>query len=85
MVADIRENVFQNVLKQSPTYFETLQSGEVLSRLTSDTTLIQTLVGTSISLALRSSVMALGGIAMMLATSAWLAGTMVLLDRKSVV
>ena len=79
VVADIRENVFQNVLKQSPTYFETLQSGEVLSRLTSDTTLIQTLVGTSISLALRSSVMALGGIAMMLATSAWLAGTMVLL------
>lgn len=79
VVADIRENVFQNVLKQSPTYFETLQSGEVLSRLTSDTTLIQTLVGTSISLALRSLVMALGGIAMMLATSAWLAGTMVML------
>ena len=77
VVADMRERVFQNVLRQSPSYFETLQSGEVLSRLTSDTTLIQTLVGTSISLALRSSVMAIGGIGMMLATSPWLAGMMV--------
>lgn len=77
VVADMRERVFQNVLRQSPSYFETLQSGEVLSRLTSDTTLIQTLVGTSISLALRSSVMAIGGICMMLATSPWLAGMMV--------
>ena len=77
VVADMRERVFQNVLRQSPSYFETLQSGEVLSRLTSDTTLIQTLVGTSRSLALRSSVMAIGGIGMMLATSPWLAGMMV--------
>lgn len=77
VVADMRERVFQNVLRQSPSYFETLQSGEVLSRLTSDTTLIQTLVGTSISLALRSAVMAIGGIGMMLATSPWLAGMMV--------
>jgi len=77
VVADMRDRVFQNVLRQSPSYFETLQSGEVLSRLTSDTTLIQTLVGTSISLALRSSVMAIGGIGMMLATSPWLAGMMV--------
>ena len=77
VVADMRERVFKNVLRQSPSYFETLQSGEVLSRLTSDTTLIQTLVGTSISLALRSAVMAIGGIGMMLATSPWLAGMMV--------
>ncbi len=79
VVADMRERVFENVLRQNPAYFETLQSGEVLSRLTSDTTLIQTLVGTSISVALRSFVMTLGGIAMMLATSAWLAGIMVVL------
>ncbi len=79
VVADMRERVFQNVLRQNPAYFETLQSGEVLSRLTSDTTLIQTLVGSSISVALRSLVMTLGGIAMMLATSAWLAGIMVVL------
>ena len=79
VVADIREQVYDNMLKQSPAYFETLQTGEVLSRLTSDTTLIQALVGTSISVALRSGVMFLGGLIMMLATSAWLAGTMLVL------
>jgi ATP-binding cassette subfamily B protein len=79
VVADIRQRVFQNVLRQSPTYFETLQTGEVLSRLTSDTTLVQTLVGSSISIALRSAVMLLGGMTMMLITSAWLAGVMIIL------
>lgn len=79
VVADIRQRVFENVLRQSPTYFETLQTGEVLSRLTSDTTLVQTLVGSSISIALRSAVMLLGGMTMMLITSAWLAGVMIIL------
>jgi len=77
VVADIRRRVFENVLRQSPTYFETLQTGEVLSRLTSDTTLVQTLVGSSVSIALRSLVMLIGGITMMLITSAWLAGVMI--------
>jgi len=79
VVADMRQQVFDNVLRQSPAYFETLQTGEVLSRLTSDTTLVQTLVGSSISIALRSLVMLVGGIAMMLITSAWLAGLMIAL------
>ncbi len=79
VVADIRAKVFENVLRQSPAYFETLQTGEVLSRLTSDTTLIQALIGTSISVALRSGVMFIGGLIMMLATSAWLAGIMLVL------
>jgi ATP-binding cassette subfamily B protein len=79
VVADIRQRVFENVLRQSPRYFETLQTGEVLSRLTSDTTLVQTLVGSSISIALRSLVMLIGGITMMLVTSAWLAGIMIVL------
>lgn len=79
VVADIRQRVFANVLRQSPSYFETLQTGEVLSRLTSDTTLVQTLVGSSISIALRSVVMLMGGITMMLITSAWLAGMMIVL------
>jgi ATP-binding cassette subfamily B protein len=78
-VADIRQRVFENVLRQSPRYFETLQTGEVLSRLTSDTTLVQTLVGSSISIALRSLVMLIGGMTMMLVTSAWLAGVMIVL------
>ena len=79
VVADIRKRVFENVLRQSPAYFETLQTGEVLSRMTSDTTLVQTLVGSSISIALRSLVMLLGGMTMMLVTSAWLAGVMIVL------
>lgn len=79
VVADIRQRVFQNVLRQSPTYFETLQTGEVLSRLTSDTTLVQTLVGSSLSIALRSLVMLIGGMTMMLVTSTWLAGVMIIL------
>jgi ATP-binding cassette, subfamily B, bacterial len=77
VVADIRKRVFENVLRQSPAYFETLQTGEVLSRLTSDTTLVQTLVGSSVSIALRSLVMLIGGMTMMLITSAWLAGVMI--------
>jgi ATP-binding cassette subfamily B protein len=79
VVADIRKRVFENVLRQSPAYFETLQTGEVLSRMTSDTTLVQTLVGSSISIALRSLVMLLGGMTMMLVTSAWLASVMIIL------
>ena len=79
VVADIRQRVFENVLRQSPAYFETLQTGEVLSRLTSDTTLVQTLIGSSVSIALRSLVMLIGGITMMLITSAWLAGVMIAL------
>ncbi len=79
VVADIRQRVFKNVLRQSPVYFETLQTGEVLSRLTSDTTVIQTLVGSSISIALRSALMLLGGMAMMLVTSIWLATVMIVL------
>ena len=79
VVADIRQRVFKNVLRQSPVYFETLQTGEVLSRLTSDTTVIQTLVGSSISIALRSALMLVGGMTMMLVTSAWLASVMIVL------
>ena len=79
VVADIRDRVFANMLRQSPAYFETLRTGEVLSRLTSDTTLIQALIGTSVSVALRSGVMFLGALLMMLATSAWLAGIMLML------
>ena len=76
VVADLRSEVYQHVLRRPPQYFETLQTGEVLSRLTADTTLVQTLVGTSISLSLRSLVLFIGGMAMMLLTSAWLAGLM---------
>lgn len=79
VVADLRKRVYLRVLGREPSYFETLQTGEVLSRLTADTTLIQTLVGTSVSMALRSSLLLLGGVSMMLVTSPMLAGLMVLL------
>ena len=77
VVADLRRQVYSRVLLQPPAYFETLQVGEVLSRLTADTTLIQTLVGTSVSMALRSGVMFAGGVSMMLITSPVLASLMV--------
>lgn len=79
VVADLRERVYAQVLRQPPAYFETLQTGEVLSRLTADTTLVQTLVGTSVSLSLRSLVLFAGGVTMMLLTSPFLAGLMVVL------
>lgn len=79
VVADLRSQVFSAVLDRPPVYFETLRPGEVLSRLTADTTLIQALVGTSVSLTLRSAVTLLGGVTMMIFTSPALAGLMVLL------
>ncbi len=73
VVADIRKAVFDNVLGLSPQFFEVTRTGEVLSRLTADTTLIQTVVGSSISLALRNLVTLTGGLIMMFVTSLKLA------------
>jgi ATP-binding cassette subfamily B protein len=70
VTADIRSAVYSHVVRQSPEFFETTRTGEVLSRLTTDTTLIQTVVGTSISLALRNSLLFVGGLAMLFVTSA---------------
>ncbi len=70
VTSDIRSAVYAHVLKQSPVFFETTQTGEVLSRLTTDTTLIQTVVGTSISMALRNVLLLTGGLLMMFLTSA---------------
>ena len=67
--ADLRSAVYARVLGQSPQFFETLQTGEVLSRLTGDTTLIQTVVGSSISMGLRSLFQFLGGMVMLAVTS----------------
>ncbi|CAH0188786.1 Putative multidrug export ATP-binding/permease protein SA1683 [Massilia sp. Bi118] len=70
VTADIRNAVYSHVVRQSPEFFETTRSGEVLSRLTTDTTLIQSVVGTSISLALRNTLLFVGGLAMLFVTSA---------------
>ncbi|MFZ6646777.1 ABC transporter transmembrane domain-containing protein [Undibacterium sp. TJN25] len=69
VTADIRNAVYSHVVTQSPQFFETTQTGEVLSRLTTDTTLIQAVVGTSISMALRNGLLFLGGLAMLFVTS----------------
>jgi ATP-binding cassette, subfamily B, bacterial len=70
VTADIRGAVYRHVIVQSPEFFETTRTGEVLSRLTTDTTLIQTVVGTSLSLALRNTLLFVGGLAMLFVTSA---------------
>jgi ATP-binding cassette subfamily B protein len=69
VTADIRSAVYRHVVQQSPEFFETTRTGEVLSRLTTDTTLIQTMVGTSISVALRNTLLFFGGLVMLFVTS----------------
>ncbi len=69
VTADLRSAVYARVLGQSPQFFETLQTGEVLSRLTGDTTLIQTVVGSSVSMGLRSLFQCIGGMIMLAVTS----------------
>src|SRR3569623_1197737 len=72
VTADLRSAVYARVLRQSPQFFETLQTGEVLSRLTGDTTLIQTVVGSSVSMGLRSLFQFTGGMIMLAVTSFYL-------------
>ena len=66
ITADLRNAVYAHVVKQSPEFFETTQTGEVLSRLTVDTTLVQTVVGSSLSMGLRNGVMGIGALAMLI-------------------
>ena len=72
VTADLRSAVYARMLVQSPQFFETLQTGEVLSRLTGDTTLIQTVVGSSVSMGLRSLFQFVGGMIMLAVTSFYL-------------
>ena len=69
VTADLRNAVYAHVLEQSPQFFETNQTGEVLSRLTTDTTLVQTVVGSSLSVGLRNVVMGAGAMAMLIWTN----------------
>ncbi len=74
VVADIRSAVYRHIIGMSPEFFEVTRTGEVLSRLTTDTTLIQVVVGTSISMALRNLLMLVGALAMMAVSSPRLTG-----------
>lgn len=67
--ANIRNTVYQNMLKLSPAFYSEMRTGEIISRFTADTTLLQSVVGSSLSMALRSSVTIVGGLLMMMLTS----------------
>ena len=79
VVADIRKAVFSRMIGMSPAYYERLMTGEVLSRITTDTTLILTVVSSSISWFLRNILLFLGGLALMLWSSAKLTGLVLLI------
>ncbi|MGH1427412.1 MAG: ABC transporter transmembrane domain-containing protein [Arenicella sp.] len=72
--ADIRQSVFDHLLTLNPSYFETNRSGEITSRITTDTTLLETVIGSSASMALRSILTFVGGLAMLLITNLKLSG-----------
>jgi ATP-binding cassette subfamily B protein len=69
VTADLRNAVYAHVVTQSPEFFEITQTGEVLSRLTTDTTLVQTVVGSSLSMGLRNAVLGIGAMAMLVITN----------------
>ena len=85
VVADIRKALFTRVITLSPAFFERLMTGEVLSRLTTDTTLILSVIGSSVSIALRNLLLLVGAMVLMLLTSAKLTGLVLLIVPMVVV
>ena len=79
VVADIRKAVFDRVISMSPAFYENLMTGEVLSRITTDTTLILSVIGSSMSIALRNMLIVIGGLVLMLFTSAKLTAMVLLI------
>jgi ATP-binding cassette subfamily B protein len=79
VVADLRNDVYDRVIRMDPTFFEVTRTGEVLSRLTTDTTLVQSIAGVNLSITLRSTIQLVGSLALLIATSPSLAGMIVLL------
>jgi ATP-binding cassette subfamily B protein len=79
VVADLRSDIYQRVIRMDPTFFEVTRTGEVLSRLTTDTTLVQSIAGVNLSITLRSTIQLVGALALLIATSPSLAGMILLL------
>lgn len=79
VVADLRKAVFDRVLGMSPAFFERTLTGEIISRITTDTTLILSVIGSSVSIALRNALILVGGLVMLLLTSAKLTGLVLIL------
>ena len=85
VVADIRKAVFDRVIGLSPAFFERVMTGEIISRITTDTTLILSVIGSSVSIALRNLLLLVGGLVMLLFTSAKLTGLVLLIVPAIVV
>ena len=85
VVSDIRRALFDRVMAMSPAFFERILTGEVLSRLTTDTTLILSVIGSSVSIALRNILILLGGLVLLMLTSAKLTGLVMLIVPAVVV
>ncbi len=79
VVADIRKAVFDRMIGMSPAFYEKIMTGEVLSRITTDTTLILSVIGSSVSVALRNILTLLGGLALLFYTSPKLTGLVLLI------
>jgi len=79
IVADIRSNLYQHILKMEPAFFEATRTGEVLSRLTTDTTLVQSVVGAGISVTLRCSFVLIGSLIMLSVTNLQLTGLILII------
>lgn len=79
VVSDIRKAVFDRVISLSPAFYEKVMTGEIISRITTDTTLIQSVIGSSISVALRNLMILIGGMAMLILTSTKLSGLVLLM------
>lgn len=79
VVADLRTAVYRNVVRMDPLFFETTRVGEVLSRLTTDSTLVQSISGVNLSIVLRSTLGLIGAVVLMALTNAMLTGLIVLL------
>ncbi|HWG75406.1 MAG TPA: ABC transporter transmembrane domain-containing protein [Steroidobacteraceae bacterium] len=79
VVADLREAVYRRVVRMDPTFYEVTRTGEVMSRLTADTTLVQSVAGVNLSITLRSTINLAGGLIMLWATSVKLTGVILVL------
>ena len=79
VVADIRKAVFDRMIAMSPAFYERIMTGEVLSRITTDTTLLLSVISSSVSVALRNVLILMGGLALMLVTSPKLTGAVLLI------
>ncbi len=79
VVADVRDAVYRHVIRMDPTFFEVTRTGEVLSRLTADTTLVQSITGSSLSMVLRSAIQLPAALVMLAVTNLRLMGVIVLL------